>query len=96
MKRPKRGRVQLSPEGRKPVGAYSETQLREFLVADAVKRHATHLPWAVAAYDRIGKLSRKGPEQAFVDVLDEVEALTGLRMMPVQPKVTEHDMKGFR
>lgn len=74
---------QLTPEGRLPVREYNEAQLRTFLVTDAVKHHATYLPWAVAAYDRIGKLSGKGSEAAYVQVLDEVEALTGMRVMPV-------------
>lgn len=74
---------ELSPEGRMPVREYNEVQLRKFLVEDAVKHHATWLPWAVAAYERIGKLSRKGSEAAYLQVLDEVEALTGLRIMPV-------------
>lgn len=73
----------LSPEGRRSVRDYNEEQLRTFLVQDAVKRHATDLAWAVAAYDRIGRLSRRGAEAAYVQVLDEVEALTGRREMPV-------------
>jgi len=72
-----------TPEGRMGVEAYTPQELHRFLVADAVNRHATHLPWAVAAYDRIGKKTGKGAEAAFQAVLDEVEALTGLRAMPV-------------
>jgi len=72
-----------TPEGRMGVEAYTPAELHRFLVADAVNRHATHLPWAVAAYDRIGKKTGKGAEAAFQAVLDEVEALTGLRAMPV-------------
>jgi hypothetical protein len=73
----------LSFEGRRPAREYKEAQLRQFLVSDAVKHHATDLPWAIAAYTRIGKLSGKGAEAAYQQVLDEVEALTGLRVMPV-------------
>ncbi len=72
----------LSPEGRKPVGAYSARELHQALVADAVKLHATHLPWAIAAYARIGQVERCGAEEAYQRVRGEVKALTG-RGMPV-------------
>lgn len=72
-----------TPEGRRGVEEYSAKQLHEALVHDAVKNHATYLPWAQAAYLRIGQLTGRGAEQAFTDVLDEVESLTGRRMMPV-------------
>ena len=75
--------MKLTPEGRRGVDAYTAQELHEFLVADAVKRHATYLPWAVAAYERIGEQRRIGAEAAYVVVVDEVEALTGLRLMPV-------------
>lgn len=84
----------LSPEGRRGVEAYNETELRRFLVEDAVRKHATYLPWAVAAYQRIGDLSGKGAEVAFESVLDEVESLTGLRLMPVA-RVTPTELKAF-
>lgn len=71
----------LTPEGRKGVDAYTVAELHQFLVEDAVKHHATFLPWAVAAYSRIG--ARKGgAESAYQKVLDDVEAITGSRMMP--------------
>lgn len=73
----------LSNEGRRGVVEYSATELHRFLVEDAVKHHATQLDWAVEAYHRIGKLTGKGAEDAFTEVLDEVEVLTGVRMMPV-------------
>lgn len=73
----------LSPEGRKGVEEYTPTELHQFLVADAVKHHATFLPWAVAAYTRIGGGTGEGAEKAYQAVLDEVEALTGSRRMPV-------------
>lgn len=73
----------LSPEGRKGVEEYSAAELHRFLVEDAAKRHATWLPWAVKAYDRIGKQTGKGAEAAYAAVLDEVEQLTGARMMPL-------------
>lgn len=81
-----------SPEGRKGVDAYSADELHRMLVSDAVKRHATSMPWAVAAYDRIGKLTRKGAEAAFQAVLDEVETLTGLRAMPVEEPATRGEV----
>lgn len=73
----------LSPEGRRGVAEYTEAELHRFLVEDAVKSHATYLPWAVKAYDRIGQLNKRGAEAAYQAVLDEVESLTGLRHMPV-------------
>lgn len=81
-----------SPEGRMGVEAYTAQELHRFLVADAVAKHATHLPWAVAAYQRIGSKTGKGAEAAFTAVLDEVETLTGIRMMPVSGlKLSEID-----
>lgn len=76
-------RIEMSPEGRFRVGDYNERQLHEFLVEDAVRHHATDLRWAILAYRRIGKLNGRGPEEAFKAVVDEVEALTGMAMMPV-------------
>ena len=70
-------------EGRLPVEAYDEGQLHRFLVEDAVAKRATQLDWAIAAYTRIGQLSGKGSEDAYQRVLDEVETLTGSRLMPV-------------
>lgn len=58
-------------------------ELHRLLVADAVASRATDLRWAIAAYERIGRATRKGAEQAYRDVLDEVHALTGLRLMPM-------------
>lgn len=82
----------LSPEGRRGVAEYSEAELHKFLVEDAVKHHATYLPWAVAAYDRIGKLNKRGAEAAYQSVLDEVEQLTGLRRMPVGKPLTNAEV----
>lgn len=75
----------LTPEGRKGVEAYDAAELHRLLVEDAVKSHATHLPWAVAAYLRIGERTGKGAEAAYQAVLDEVETLTGTRSMPMTP-----------
>ena len=75
--------ARLTPEGRRGVDAYTAQELHEFLVADAVKRHPTTIEWAVAAYERIGQQRRIGAEAAYTAVVDEVEALTGLRLMPV-------------
>jgi hypothetical protein len=74
------------------VEAYTAPELHRFLVADAVKGHATHLPWAVAAYDRIGQKTGRGAEAAFLAVLDEVEALTGRRAMPVANPTTNAEL----
>lgn len=86
-------RRNLSPEGREPVGAYTAKQLHEFLVADAVRSHATWLPWAVAAYSRIGEQTKQGAEAAYTAVLDEVETLTGLRRMPVGKPLTKRELR---
>lgn len=86
-------RNRLSPEGRKGVDAYSAKELHEFLVSDAVKRHATFLPWAVAAYERIGSApGGKGADAAYVAVLEEVKQLTG-RGMPVHSPITPEELK---
>lgn len=85
-------RQQLTPDGRKGVESYSADQLHRMLVTDAVKRHATYLPWAVAAYERIGRRTGKGPEAAFQAVLDEVETLTGSRDMPVDRPTTAAEL----
>lgn len=85
-------RQQLTPEGRRGVETYSAEQLHRMLVTDAVKRHATYIPWAVAAYDRIGKRTGRGAEAAFQAVLDEVETLTGSRTMPVDRPTTAAEL----
>ena len=82
----------LSPEGRKGVEEYSAAELHQMLVSDAVKRHATSMQWAVAAYDRIGKLTKRGAEEAFQAVLDEVGALTGLRALPIERPATRGEI----
>lgn len=83
----------IGPEGaRQGVEAYTAPELHRFLVADAVNRHATNLPWAVAAYSRIGQRTGKGAEAAFSAVVDEVEALTGKRSMPVSAPTTAAEL----
>lgn len=86
----RRRRSPLSPEGRKPVDAYNAGELHRFLVEDGVKLHATHLPWAVAAYDRIGQIEGCGPEEAFQRVITEVRTLSGHGM----PVFTGPDLGG--
>jgi hypothetical protein len=86
-------RSKLTPEGRRGVEAYSVEELHGFLVEDAIKRHATFLPWAIAAYERIGEQRRVGAEAAYQAVLDEVESLTGLRRMPIASAATSAEMK---
>lgn len=65
--------VQLLP----PVESLSADELHRHLVTDAVKGIATPLPWAVAAYERIGKLTKRGPEDAYQQVRAEVAQLRG-------------------
>lgn len=65
-----------------PVDAYTAAELHRFLVEDAVKLHATDLPWMVAACVRIGQVDGCGVEEAYQRVRGEVHELTG-RGMPV-------------
>lgn len=83
----------LSPEGRRDVEHYTPTQLHNFLVTDAVKHHATFLPWAIKAYEEIGKRRQTSAEDAYQAVLDEVQVLTGLRRMPVASPATGEEMR---
>lgn len=92
----RRRRSKLSPEGRRGVAEYSAGELHAALVSDAVKRHATDLPWAVAAYNRIGERRKISADDAFVAVLDEVESLTGMRAMPVYAPTSAQDLRDFR
>lgn len=78
----RRPKFRLSAEGRKPVDAYTAGQLHRFLVEDGVQLHATDLPWAVKAYDRIGELHGCGAEEAYQRVRAEVRELSG-HGMPV-------------
>lgn len=89
-------RSKLSAEGRRSVEEYTADELHAFLVADAVKRHSTDLPWAVAAYTRIGERRKISADDAYVAVLDEVESLTGMRAMPVHAATSARDLKDFR
>lgn len=72
-----------SAEGRDHPSEYTETTLMAFLVEDAVKHHATDLRWFVAAMLEIAKQRNIGAEAAMLALLDEVEALTGLRGLPM-------------
>ena len=65
-----------------PVGAYRADELRRFLVEDAVKQHATDLPWMVGAIRRIGNIEHKPLDDVLVSIEAEVVGLTG-RGMPV-------------
>ena len=87
--------MSLTPEGRRPVESYSATELHTILVTDAVKNHATWLPWAIAAYTRIGERTGRGAEDAYHAVLDEVEALTGLRKMPIAAPTAAAELKAL-
>lgn len=67
-----------------PVESMSADELHRQLVTDAVKGIATDLPWAVAAYERIGKLTKRGAEDAYQQVRAEVAGLRGgWRGMPM-------------
>lgn len=72
----------LAREIERDVDRRDPAELRRLLVDDAVKRTATDISWATLAYIAIGRRLRGGAEQAFVEVCDEVEELTGLRVMP--------------
>lgn len=78
-------RPKINADGRLPVGSYTRKELHRLLVQDAVKHHPTDLQWATEAYLRIGRGTGWGAEKAINDVLDDVEAQTGFRMMPGQP-----------
>lgn len=77
-----RGRPKLSPEGRRPPHTYTARELHDFLVADAMRLHATHLPWAVMAYDVIASKQRITPDAAYQQVLHDVRARGG-RGLPI-------------
>lgn len=73
-----------------PISTMSAQQLHEELVEDAiagVSGGERHLKRQVDAYMRIGKLTRKGSEQAFVDVRAEVLARTGLDMLMISARL---------
>lgn len=59
------------------VESLSAEELHRQLVTDAVRGIATDLRWAVAAYERIGKLTRRGAEDAYQQVRAEVAELRG-------------------
>lgn len=70
------------------VEAMTVEQMRSELVGDAVANHAAAggqqlLARQVAMYTRIGQLTGLGAEAAITSVLDEVEALTGVRALPL-------------
>lgn len=82
----------LTPQGRQPVENYDASTLHRLLVEDAVKGVATYLPWAIAAYSRIGTSTRRGAEDAYQAVLDEVESLTSSRRMPMSSTTTKAEL----
>lgn len=71
-------------EGRMHVEMYTPAELHRFLVADAVKGHATTMSWLVLAVQRIGAKTGKTAEEAFQAVVTEVEGL-GCRMPIADP-----------
>lgn len=72
-----------SAEGRVHPSECTADQLMTWLVEDAVKHHATDLRWFVAAILEVSKQRRINAEAAMLALLDEVEALTGLRGLPM-------------
>lgn len=65
-------RTTPAPGQREHWSKYSPEELHRILVEDALAVHATDLPWAVGAYARISKLTRKPIEDAFQAVVQEV------------------------
>lgn len=76
-------RKYVSAEGRDHPVDYTHTTLMAFLVEDAVKHHATDLRWFVAAMIEISRQRAISAEAAMLALLDEVEALTGMRALPI-------------
>lgn len=68
---------------RKPVQALTAQELFDELVEDAVALRATPLTRAIAAYERIGKAWKIGPEGAYQRVIQEKGRLTGSTLMPM-------------
>lgn len=65
-----------------PVNLTRATKLHELMVTIACKGHAgglSYLKWQTAAFDRIGRCTGRGAEQAFIDWRDEVIARTGMQ-----------------
>lgn len=77
----------IDPDQRKHPSAYTAAHLRQMIVEDAVRSHATHLPWMVAALQIIAKAESKGTsrglDETFESIVLEVEGLTGRRDMPL-------------
>lgn len=72
-----------SAEGRDHPSEFTADRLMALLVEDAVKYHATDLRWFVAAILEVARQRRIDAEAAMLALLDEVEALTGLRALPI-------------
>lgn len=70
-------------ELRKPVAALSAQELYDELLEDAIMLRPTPLKRAVAAYDKIGKKWKIGPEAVYQRLLGEKQMATGNRHMPV-------------
>lgn len=75
MNRRQRRQAGRHPITDKRVSDLTSPELHAQLITDAVTGVATPLPWAVAAYDRIGKLDRIGPEAAYQRVRQEILSL---------------------
>jgi|GEM_PF-5775995 len=77
----------IDPSQRQHPSAYAPAHLRQLIVEDAVRSHATHLPWMVAALQIISKAEGRGTsrglDETFESIVLEVESLTGRRDMPL-------------
>jgi len=71
------------PDQREHPSAYDDVTLMRILVEDAVMSHATELRWFTAAIATLARRTRKPAEQVFIDLCDEVEAITGHRHLPM-------------
>ena len=73
----------VDPGSRQHPSAYEPAHLRQLLVEDAVRSHATELRWMTYALIRLSEASGKGLEETFTSIVLEVETLTGRREMPL-------------
>jgi hypothetical protein len=78
------------PERRRRPDYYSADELHEMLVDDAVKHRPCGgvgqkgLQWFTDAIVVISKTRKQTPDEAWVAILDDIEARTGHRWVPVR------------
>lgn len=77
----------IDPAKREDPSTYAPEHLRQLLVEDAVRSHATHLPWLVAAVQLIARAERKGLDDVFTSIVQEVETLAGRAELPLHSGV---------